>query len=518
MATLPVLNAKEFGAHGMTDAEKAYQIAEERIARAQTEGLTYLCLAETPGPDNPVKWDKEEALKHLATIPPSISSLTELKRLDLNRTQVADLSPLAGMVEMQTLYLNDTQVTDLSPLAELAAMQTLSLNNTNVADLSPLTGLTSLKTLRIKGTRVSNHTPILQIPDLRHLWIGHTDIDLFQFVSEGVIWENDDRELSTLECEGLVEDTVIEAENNRSSFAPPILARLRELRDMAPPAAPQDREDGAKLDLDDHGALALSDPALGDADQDDLSEELQDACAALSASLATNNQFAHTRGRSDRLMRLLANPPSDAGAERAWALVNALRDDHEGHLDAAKANDAGEIGAAEAMLPPVAAPKLATVARIAGVWLMGYPGVAAVERKYAEYETGARVEESVDDAETLLNDVSSDMTEEAATFAQDLLTAAKHATRAGGRAAKAVGAFAYNTAAFLIRSAYRVGKVVKGALEFVGSATQGAMALGTGVALLLAHEAAVTAWVAAQAPGMMPALQFVLNGLRAIGL
>lgn len=108
--------------------------------------------------------------------------------------------------------------------------------------------------------------------------------------------------------------------------------------------------------------------------------------------------------------------------------------------------------------------------------------------------------------------MSSDMTEEAANFTQDLLAAAKHATRAGGRAAKAVGAFAYNTAAFLIRSAYRVGKVVKGTLEF-------AAVVGVpSVAFLLAYESAVTAWVAAQAPGMMPALQFVLNGLRAIGL
>ncbi len=32
----------------MTDAEKAYQIAEQRIARAQAEGLAYLCLAENP--------------------------------------------------------------------------------------------------------------------------------------------------------------------------------------------------------------------------------------------------------------------------------------------------------------------------------------------------------------------------------------------------------------------------------------------------------------------------------------
>lgn len=239
VATLPVLDAKGFGAHGMTDAEKAYQIAEPRIARAQAEGLAYLCLAETPEPDDPVKWDKEEALKHLATIPPSISSLTELKRLDLDNTQVTDLSPLAGMVAMQTLNLTSTQV------------------------------------------------------------------DLSGLVAPGAAWERENHKLTRVGFKGVpVEDEVLATLGEKSMGAPETLARLRELRDMAPPpAAPQDREDGARLDLDEEGALTLSNASLGDADQDDLSEELQDACAALSAKLLTNNQFAHTRGRSDRCVQ-----------------------------------------------------------------------------------------------------------------------------------------------------------------------------------------------------------------------
>ena len=55
MATLPPLNAKGFGAHDITDAEKAYQIAEQRIGRAKAEGLAYLCLAEDAVSDDLAK-------------------------------------------------------------------------------------------------------------------------------------------------------------------------------------------------------------------------------------------------------------------------------------------------------------------------------------------------------------------------------------------------------------------------------------------------------------------------------
>ncbi|MDG1971253.1 MAG: hypothetical protein P8I56_09805 [Paracoccaceae bacterium] len=57
MATLPPLNAKGFEARDITDAEKAYQIAEQRIGRAKAEGLAYLCLAEDAVSDDLAKWE-----------------------------------------------------------------------------------------------------------------------------------------------------------------------------------------------------------------------------------------------------------------------------------------------------------------------------------------------------------------------------------------------------------------------------------------------------------------------------
>ncbi len=94
----------------MTDAEKAYQIAEQRIERAWAEGFKDLSIAPIGYESDGVEWKGEKALEHPATIPPSISILPDLTRLDLDYTQVADLTPLAGMEKMQTLRLYGTQV------------------------------------------------------------------------------------------------------------------------------------------------------------------------------------------------------------------------------------------------------------------------------------------------------------------------------------------------------------------------------------------------------------------------
>lgn len=94
---------------------------------------------------------------------------------NLSRTQVSDLSPLAGLKNLYSLYLDDVPVSDLSPLAgletltvlyfhntqvsdlsPLAGFEWLSLDNTQVSDLSPLTGLNNLEWLDLHGTQVSD--------------------------------------------------------------------------------------------------------------------------------------------------------------------------------------------------------------------------------------------------------------------------------------------------------------------------------------------------------------------------
>jgi NACHT domain-containing protein len=69
-----------------------------------------------------------------------IGRLAGLTRLDLNRTGVSDLAPLAGLAELETLSLTGCRkVTDLAPLASLRKLRYLHIHEIapNV-DLSPL--------------------------------------------------------------------------------------------------------------------------------------------------------------------------------------------------------------------------------------------------------------------------------------------------------------------------------------------------------------------------------------------
>ena len=90
------------------------------------------------------------------TLPPGFlerlaKTCPRLTRLDLLRTDLAELSPLAGLKALQALGLDNTQVRELSPLAGLKELQLLSLANTQVRELSPLAGLEQLQMLWLTG-------------------------------------------------------------------------------------------------------------------------------------------------------------------------------------------------------------------------------------------------------------------------------------------------------------------------------------------------------------------------------
>ena len=121
----------------MSDADTAYQIAEQRIARAKEAGARVLALSPHFAEDGKQSINNAPELSALDRIPPAIADLTDLQALYLNSAQMEDISPLAGMTAMQTLYLRSTKVEDISHLAGMTAMKRLSLDDTP-ADLQRL--------------------------------------------------------------------------------------------------------------------------------------------------------------------------------------------------------------------------------------------------------------------------------------------------------------------------------------------------------------------------------------------
>lgn len=93
-----------------------------------------------------------------------LRGLTALRHLFLEGSGVTDLSPLAGMGRLRELWLNHTRVTDLSPLKDCIGLRQLSLRGTEVSDLLPLAGLPNLAVLDITGTQVGDLSPLLRLP------------------------------------------------------------------------------------------------------------------------------------------------------------------------------------------------------------------------------------------------------------------------------------------------------------------------------------------------------------------
>ena len=105
----------------MSDADTAYQIAEQRIARAKETGAHVLALSPHFAEDGKQSINNVPELSALDRIPPAIADLTDLQALYLNSAQMEDISHLAGMTAMKRLSLDDTPADLQRLVAEGAA-------------------------------------------------------------------------------------------------------------------------------------------------------------------------------------------------------------------------------------------------------------------------------------------------------------------------------------------------------------------------------------------------------------
>lgn len=87
-----------------------------------------------------------------------LAALTSLYHLDLEDTNIDDLTPLDGLAELETLWLRDCEgVTDLTPLGGLRKLRKLYIRGVAPAiDLAPLVGLSKLTVYIDHGQEVRN--------------------------------------------------------------------------------------------------------------------------------------------------------------------------------------------------------------------------------------------------------------------------------------------------------------------------------------------------------------------------
>ncbi len=169
----------------MSDAEKAFEAARRRIAKAKAEGAAELRFDELEFPG-------------LSRLPEEISELTSLRLLSVNNPGVRELSPLSSLTGLEELWLDfvgakdlsairrliglrslslrKTSIKDLSPLSGLSKLERLWLSESGLTDLLPLSGLSGLKDLRLNDTGVTDLSPLSGLSGLTWLWMENTGV------------------------------------------------------------------------------------------------------------------------------------------------------------------------------------------------------------------------------------------------------------------------------------------------------------------------------------------------------
>jgi Leucine-rich repeat (LRR) protein len=114
---------------------------------------------------------------------PLESDCCEYVPADARRVSLADEEPatvwtvhgIERIEHIEELDLSRTNVADLTPLAKLKHLRTLNVSHTPVADLTPLAGMTSLEELDLRGTRVRALEALRTLTNLRVLWVDKVE-------------------------------------------------------------------------------------------------------------------------------------------------------------------------------------------------------------------------------------------------------------------------------------------------------------------------------------------------------
>ena len=106
----------------------------------------------------------------------SLSTLTNLKELDLSGNAIRDLSALAGLSKLEVLNLSHNAVVELEHLSGLTMLTDLDLSYNSVTDISPLGGCSILAQLNVDHNLLKTLSGIDKISNLRSLSCSNNEL------------------------------------------------------------------------------------------------------------------------------------------------------------------------------------------------------------------------------------------------------------------------------------------------------------------------------------------------------
>ena len=168
MLRLTWLRAMDMGITGLTGLEYAIHLKNARLDRNQISnlrplaGLVNLEILELKG-------------NQIVDISP-LMNLANLERLMLIGNHIDDISPLAGLIRLNDLTLDENQIADLSPLMNLTNLTHLGLNRNQIDDVSPLANLTLLRNIGLSGNQINDISPLSGLMHLEGLGLNGNPI------------------------------------------------------------------------------------------------------------------------------------------------------------------------------------------------------------------------------------------------------------------------------------------------------------------------------------------------------
>ena len=106
-----------------------------------------------------------------------------LRVLVVDRSEVSDLTPLAGLKNLEALSVVRSEVSDLAPLAGLENLRVLKLYKNRISDIAPLAGLINLEVLQLQQNQIEDVTPLLKLTNLQEIRIYGNRVDITELLA-----------------------------------------------------------------------------------------------------------------------------------------------------------------------------------------------------------------------------------------------------------------------------------------------------------------------------------------------
>jgi internalin A len=111
------------------------------------------------------------------TAPNSLSALTQVQRLYLSGTQLADATPLAALTQLTELDIDgNTNLTNFNKLSTLVNLTYLDAGYTNITSATAVASMTKLQTLNLYFDQIADITPMQGLTQLVSLALNYNPV------------------------------------------------------------------------------------------------------------------------------------------------------------------------------------------------------------------------------------------------------------------------------------------------------------------------------------------------------